>query len=64
MGRPRKVVVEADPALKGWEKAEETISEILQERCGITGCRARYHVDEAKVILKVLLNEGLLKERE
>ncbi len=64
MGRPRKVVVEPDAELKGWEAVEYTIAQVLQERCGINGCLPKFHLEEAQIILKKLMRYDLLKDRE
>ena len=64
MGRPKKVVVEPDAELEGWESVEYTIAQVLQERCGINGCLPKIHLDEARIILKKLIRYDLLKERD
>lgn len=60
-GRPRKVIEEPDATLKGLEAVEQGIAEILQERCGIKGCLPKLHLDEARIILKKLVQYDLVK---
>lgn len=60
-GRPRKVIVEPDEELKGLEAVELVIAQVLQERCGINGCLPKLHLDEARIILKKLVQYDLVK---
>ena len=62
MGRPRKVIKEADPDLKGLEAVQESIAQILQERCGIKGCLPKLHMEEAEIILKKMKQYDLIKD--
>ena len=47
-GRPKKVVEPAPTEL------ESAVAEILQGYCNIPGCRARFHMEEARRIVNLV----------
>lgn len=62
-GRPIKVITD-NSDLNGHEEAELTIAQVLQERCGIPGCVAKHHIEEARIILRRLIRLDIVKERD
>lgn len=62
-GRPAKIIVD-NSDLNEYEEATLTIAVVLQERCGITGCMPKFHLDEASIILRKLIRLDIIKERE
>lgn len=64
MGRPKKVIAEADPDLKGLDAVQYSVAQILQERCGINGCSPKFHLDEAGIIVKKMKQFDLIKDSE
>jgi len=51
-GRPKKVAVEP-PTSK-----EQEIAEALQRSCFIPGCSAKFHMEDAKLVLKIVKGES------
>lgn len=51
-GRP-KAPVKEPPMEK-----EEVVAEMLARMCGIPGCGARYHIEDARTIIRVIKGEN------
>ncbi len=66
MGRPRKVVTTKEDKIDLTEKTDllDIIAEVVQHYCGIPGCSAKWHREEAQIIINKLRAQGLLKEVE
>lgn len=59
MPRLKKNEVEFEDDAKD---AFDIVAEGLHANCGITGCRPKFHYDDARVIIVKLRSAGLLKE--
>lgn len=57
MPRVKKLEIEEEE-----KDAFDIIAEGLHANCGITGCRPKFHYDDARVIVIKLRDAGLLKE--
>ncbi len=67
MARPRKVVTAekaVDEPLQDKESLLDIIAEVIQVSCGIPGCSAKWHREEAQRIINRLRDRGLLKEED
>lgn len=66
MARPRKIVTTKEPEEKLVDKIDmlDIIAEVVQHFCGVPGCSARFHREEAQVIVNRLRANGLLKDVE
>jgi hypothetical protein len=58
----KKLVPEPTDELKGREAAAMEIAEVLQSRCGIPGCVAKFHLEEAQILLRKFINLGIIKD--
>jgi len=64
MGRPRKIVQEKEDKVDLSTKTDllDIVAEVIQHYCGIPGCSAKWHREEAQIIINRLRSQGLLKE--
>lgn len=61
----RKKAVTAPPAdLKAHEQAAWAVAEVLQERCGISGCVSKHHIEEASYLIRRFINLGIIIQEE
>lgn len=66
-GRPRKIlssVTNEEEELEGLESLQMTVAQIIQETvCGISGCDAKWHLEDAKVVVQKMKLLDLIRER-
>ena len=60
-GRPPRVVEDTSD-LTNYEKAEAGIASVLHGTCPIQGCQPKWHLEDARAILRKLMQLNLIKE--
>jgi len=60
-GRPPRVIEDTSDLTK-YQKAEEAIAGVLHGTCPIQGCQPKWHMDEARAILRKLIRLNIIKE--
>ncbi len=63
-GRPRKIVMAEDEELRGLDALQMTVAEVIQETlCGIPGCMPKFHLEDARVVVRKMKDLDLIKEK-